>query len=74
MGPKDDVEDHGEAGGTSSRSKVPMLERYVSRHHAPNHIIKDKSDGIMTRKKLKSRCLLPEFEPKNVRYALDNER
>ena len=36
MKPEHDVEDHGEESGTSSKSKIPMLERYVRRHHAPS--------------------------------------
>ena len=50
-----------------------MLARYVRRHHAPNQIIGDKSDGTMTRNKLKGTCFLTEFEPRNVKDALDNE-
>ena len=36
VGPKLDIEDHGEASGTSYKFKVPMLERYVRRYHSPN--------------------------------------
>ena len=50
-----------------------MLERYVRSLYAPDRIIRDKSDGIMTRSKLKGTCLLAEFEPRNIKYALDNE-
>ena len=50
-----------------------MLAEYVRRHHAPDQIIGDKSNGIMTRSKLKGTCLLVEFEPRNVKDALKNE-
>ena len=50
-----------------------MLASYVRRHHAPDHIIGDKFDGTMTRRKLKGTCLLAEFEPKIVKYSLENE-
>ena len=50
-----------------------MLERYIRRNHAPNQIIGDKLDGIMTRNKLKCTCLLTEFEPRSGKDALDNE-
>ena len=50
-----------------------MLARYVKRHHAHDQIIGDKSDGTMTRNKLKVTCFLVEFEPRNVKDALDNE-
>ena len=33
----------------------------------------DKSDGTMTRSKLKGACLLAKFEPRNVKDALENE-
>ena len=55
-----------------SKAKEPILEKYVRRHHAPNQIIGDKSEGTMTRK-LKGTCLLSDFEPRNVRNALDND-
>ena len=69
MGPEPDIEVHDETTGTQSLSKEPMLARYVRRHHALDHIIGDKSDGTMTRIKLKGSC----FEPRNVKDALDNE-
>ena len=50
-----------------------MLERYVRRHHVPDQIIGDKSDGTMTRSKLKDTCLFADFEPRNVKDALENE-
>ena len=73
MGPNPNIEVHEENSGTHSKSKEPVLERYVRRHHAPDQIIGDKSDGTMTRNKLKGTCLLAEFEPRNVKDALDNE-
>ena len=45
----------------------------MRRHHAPDQIIGDKSNGTMTRSKLKGTCLLAEFEPSNIKDALDNE-
>ena len=63
----------GVASGTSSKSKVPMLARYVRRHHAPDHIIGDKSNRTMTCNKLKGTCFLTKFEPRSVKDALDNE-
>ena len=50
-----------------------MLSRYFIRDHAPDQIIGDKLDGTMTRRKLKGTCLLTEFEPRNVKYALKNK-
>ena len=50
-----------------------MLERYVRRHHVPNQIIRDKSDGTMTRNKLKGNFFLAEFRARNVKDVLDNE-
>lgn len=73
MGPKLDIEDHGEASGKSYKSKVLVLERYVRRHHAHDYIIGDKSNGTMTRNKLKGTYFLSEFEPRSVKDALDNE-
>ena len=58
VGLKLDTKDHDEASGTSSKSKVPMLARYVKSYYAPNHIIGDKLDGKMTRNKLKGTCFL----------------
>ena len=73
VGPELDIEDHGEVSGKNSKSKVPVLARYVKRHHAPDQIIRDKSDGTMTRNKLKGTYLLVEFEPRSVKDALYNE-
>ena len=70
MGPGHDVEDHGEENGTSSKSKVPILERYVKRNYALDQIIRDKSNDIMTRNKLKGTCLLIEFEPRIIKDDL----
>jgi hypothetical protein len=71
VGPE--LKDDEEVNGTKSNSKEPMLARYVRKHHAPDQIIGDKSDGTMTRNKLKCTCLLVEFEPRNVKDSLDNE-
>ena len=49
------------------------MAKYIRRHHTPDQINGDKSDGTMTRSKLKGTCLLSEFEPRNVRDALKNE-
>ena len=49
------------------------MAKYVRRHHAPDQIIRDKSDGTMTRSKLKGTCLLAKFEPRSVKDALENE-
>ena len=73
MGLKHDAVDHGEASGTSSKSKLPILARYAKRHHALEQIIGDKSYGTMTRNKLKVTRLLIGFEPRIVRDSLDNE-
>ena len=73
MGLELDIEDHEEVNGTCSKSKVPVLSRYVRRHHTLDQIIGDKLDGTMTRNKLKDTCFLAEFEPRNVKDALDNE-
>ena len=50
-----------------------MLAKYARRHHAPDQIIGDKSEGTMTRSKLKGTCLLADFEPRNEKDALENE-
>ena len=50
-----------------------MLAKYVRRHHTPDQIIGDKSEGTMTRSKLKGTCLLAEFEPRCIKDALENE-
>ena len=73
MGPKPKIEVHDEIRETHSKSKEPMLARYVRRHHPLDQIIGDKFDGTMTRSKLKGTCLLAKFEPRNVKDALENE-
>ena len=73
MRPKLDTKVHDEISVTHSKSKEPVLARYVRRHHALDQIIKDKSDGTMTRIFLKGTCFLIEFEPRNVKDDLDNE-
>ena len=64
---------HDEISETHSKSKEPVLARYFKRHHAPDQIIGDKSDGTMIISKLKDTCLLAKFEPRNVKDALKNE-
>ena len=73
VGPENDANDHGEVSGKNSKSKVPMLARYVKWHHAPNQIIGVKSDGTMTRDKLEGTCLLTKFEPRSVKDDLNSE-
>ena len=72
-GPKLEVEIQNEDNAIPSKVKEPVLAKYVRRHHAPNHITRDKSYGTMTRRKLKGTCLLVEFEPRSVKDALENE-
>ena len=50
-----------------------MLAKYVKRHHTLDQIIEVKSQGMMIRSKLKGTCLLVNFEPINVKDALENE-
>ena len=59
--------------GSHSKSKELGLAKYVRRHHAPDQIIENKSEGTMTINKLKGTFLLADFEPRNVKDALDNE-
>ena len=73
MEPKLNTEVNNENSGTHAKSKEPILARYVRRHHAPNQINGDNPDGTMTRKKLRGTCLLAEFEPRNVKDALEDE-
>ena len=73
MGFKLNNEVHEEISKTNSKSKEPVLARYVRRHHALDHIIGDKSDGTMTRNKIKGTCLLTEYKPRLVKDALDSE-
>ena len=56
-----------------SKGKESVLAKYVRRHHTPDQIIGDKSEGTMTRSKLKGTCLLANFKPRNVKDALENE-
>ena len=49
------------------------MAKYVKRHHTPDQIIRDKLEGTMTRSKLKGTCLLVKFEPRSVKYALEND-
>ena len=69
--PEDEIQN--EDSEIHSKVKEPILAKYVRRHHAPNQIIEDKSDGTMTRNKLKGACFLTEFEPRLVKDAFDNE-
>ena len=46
-----------------SKGKEPILSKYVRRHHSTDQIIGEKYEGTMTRSKLKSTCLLADFEP-----------
>lgn len=45
---------HGDPSETSpeSRRKEPVLEKYVKRYHAPEKIIGDHTDAILTRNML----------------------
>ena len=56
-----------------SKGKEPTLAKYLRRHHAPDQIIGDKSEGTITRSKIKGTFLLADFEPRNVKDALENE-
>ena len=69
--PEPKVEVHNNA--IHSKGKDPMLAKCVKWHHTPDQIIGDKSKGTMTRSKLKGTCLLVDFEPRNVKDALENE-
>ena len=71
--PELEVEIQNENSGIQSKGKEPILAKYVRRHHTPDQIIGDKSEGTMTRRKLKGTCLLAKFELKNIKDALDNE-
>lgn len=66
-------EDEEDENVTHLGSKEPILAKYVRKHHKLDHIIRNKSDGTMTRSKLKGTCLLADFELKNVKDALENE-
>lgn len=56
-----------------SKGKEPILAKSVRRHHSTNQIVGDKSEGTMTRNKLKGTCLLADFEPRNTKGALGND-
>ena len=71
-GPKLEVEIHNEESGIHSKPKEPVLARYVRRHHAPDQTIEDKSEGTITRSKLKGTCLLAKLELRNFKDSLDN--
>ena len=66
-GPKLEGEVHNEDSG---KPKEPVLERYARRHHAPDQIIGDKSNGTTTRRKLKGTCLLAKFELRTIKDGL----
>ena len=68
VGPKHDVEDHGEESGTSSKSKVLVLTRYVRRHHEPDQINGDKSNGTMTMNKLTATCFLSKLNLDQLKF------
>ena len=69
--PKPKVESQENDNAIHSRGKEPVLAKYVKKYHTLDQIIGDKSKGTMTRSKLK--CLLADFEPRNVKDALENE-
>ena len=56
-----------------SKGKEPVFAKYVRRHHSADQIIGDKSEGTMTRSKLKGTCFLADFEPRNIKDALEND-
>ena len=45
----------------------------MRRHPTPDRIIGDKSEGTMTRSRLKGTCLLADFEPRSIKDAFENE-
>ena len=67
--------EHGELSQSilESRRKESLLAKYVRRHHAPEKIIGDQIEGIMTRNKLKGTCFLSEFKPRYIRDSLNDE-
>ena len=71
--PKPKVEIQEKENTIHSKSKIPVLAKYVRRHHTPDQNIRDKLEGTMTRSKLKGICLLAEFEHRSVKDALKNE-
>lgn len=70
---KPEVEMQEDNNGIHSKGKEPVLAKYVRRHHSTDQIIGDKSEGTMTRNKLKGTCLLSDFEPRNVKDSLEND-
>ena len=71
--PEHEIEEQTDINETHSRGKEPVLAKYVRRHHGPDQIIGDKSEGTMTRSKLQGTCLLADFEPRNIKDALAND-
>ena len=57
--------EHGEPSESNieSRNKIPILDRYVRRHHVPKKIIGDQTKGTIIRNKLNDTCFLTKFEP-----------
>ena len=54
--------------------KLPVLAKYVRRHHKLDQIIGDIESSVMTRRWLKDNtCLLCELKHKSIKDALDNE-
>ena len=50
------------------------MTKYVWKNHSLEQIIGDRSVVIQTRSKLRDNtCLIPNFEPRIVKAALDNE-
>ena len=71
--PESQVEIQEEDNAIYSKGKELVLAKYVRRHHTLDQIIGDKLEGTMTRSKLKDTCLLANFEPRNVKDALENK-
>ena len=59
--PKPKVEVQEDENAIHSRGKELVLAKYVRRHHTLDQIIGDKSEGTMTRSKLKGTCLLADL-------------
>ena len=70
---KPEVEVQKDNNEIHSKGKEPVLAKYVKRHHSADQIIGDESKGTMTRSKLKGTCLLANFEPRNIKDALEND-
>ena len=71
--PEPEVEIQKDNNEIHSKGKEPVLAKYVRRHHSADQIIGNESEGTMTRSKLKSTCLLADFEPRNIKDALAND-